>query len=141
MSDPVDRVAQALYMLGAFDPRPKAERAISEYKSWLAEQGVPVDRLLSDEMRAVDTRTAERGEKVNEAVIALNIAVDKAERAEAQADYAAGQDCPVCKGKGYVESVEHVTPCHVCGEIGEEIRRQANIDHAAGQVIAPEDRE
>ena len=90
MSDPVERVAQALYMMGVFDSRPKADRAIDEYKRWLAEQGIALDKLLSGEMVAVDARTAERGKKVDEAVIALNIAVDKAERAEAQADYAVG---------------------------------------------------
>lgn len=35
--------------------------------------------------------------------------------------------CLVCQGKGYVESVMHVTPCMTCGEVGRVIQDEPTL--------------
>ena len=63
--DAVERVARAIYAwrpgtkkVSAWSDKQRehcctqARVAIAEYKAWLIEQGVPVDKLLSGEMRA-----------------------------------------------------------------------------------------
>ena len=60
MTDPIERVARAINSAPVREKASKhrgmrqlAEAAVNEYKAWLAEQGIPMEALLSGEMVAV----------------------------------------------------------------------------------------
>lgn len=48
-------------------------------------------------------------EAANNRIAELEAALAKFEKL-----FSSNNECEVCKGKGYVESVEHVTPCMTC---------------------------
>lgn len=72
MTDPIERVARVLcrYWAGAKrrnQASDNARIAIGEYKAWLTEQGIPIDKLLSGEMKAVPAWAVKEGESFEDA--------------------------------------------------------------------------
>lgn len=70
MADPIERVARKIYTWrpgtkkrSAWSDKQcehcctQAHAAISEYKTWLTEQGIPIDRLLSGKARVIPSDT------------------------------------------------------------------------------------
>ena len=55
-TDPIERVARVIDRYGTTHRNFRSEMAIDEFKLWLTEQGIPIDKLLSREMVAVDRK-------------------------------------------------------------------------------------
>jgi len=95
MTDPIERVARAMVNAEEWssfwseaEAKILARHMITEHKAWLTEQGIPIDKLLSGEMRAVEY-TAGMARLDSDKIIKPfdgMISLD-----EAQLDYAGGQ--------------------------------------------------